>query len=279
MTLFEVYKDSLNKLKNPDVDEIAIRILLCEINNLKSMSDFYVKKDEEIKDLLRFQSYFQQFLDGKPVQYILKKDTFFDHEFFIDSRVLIPRQESEEVVKFAIDKAKEIFGNKELRIADVCCGSGIMGVSLANNLKVSSIIFSDISKDALDVCKVNSSKLAPKVEYYCGNALEKLLENKDKIDVLISNPPYILKSENVDESVLSFEPHVALFADDEFSVYKNIIKHLADIKDKELLAVFEIGTYTRSKLEESIQNTLSKCEYGFVKDVNGKERILYIYLK
>jgi len=279
MTLFEVYKDSLNKLKNPDVDEIVIRILLCEINNLKSMSEFYIKKDEEIRDLQRFQSFFQQFLDGKPVQYILKKDTFFGQEFYVDQRVLIPRQETEEVVKFAIDKAKEIFGNKELRIADVCCGSGIMGVSLANNLKVSSIIFSDISKDALDVCKVNSSKLASKARYYCGNVLEKLLENNDKIDVLISNPPYILKGENIDESVLNFEPHIALFADDEFSVYKNIIKNIADIKDKELLAVFEIGTYTRSNLEEFIQNTLSKCEYDFVKDMNGKERILYIYLK
>ena len=279
MTLFEVYKDSLNKLKNPEVDEIAIRILLCEINQLKSMSDFYIKKDEEIQDLQRYQEYFQRFLDGEPVQYILKKDLFFGQEFCIDNRVLIPRQESEEVVKFAIDKALEIFGNRVLRVADVCCGSGIMGVILANNLKTVSIIFSDISKDALDVCKINSSKLMAKTRYYCGDALEKLIENKDKIDVLISNPPYILKNEPVDESVLKHEPHIALFTNEEFSVYKDIITNLSNVKDQELLAVFEIGNNSRPVLEKLIKETYPDCEYGFVKDMNGKERILYIYLK
>lgn len=279
MTLFEVYKDSLNKLKNPEVDEIAIRILLCEINHLKSMSDFYIKKDEETRDLRRYQEYFQRFLNGEPVQYILKKDVFFGQEFYIDNRVLIPRQESEEVVKFAIDKAKELFGNRVLRVADVCCGSGIMGVSLANNLKISFIIFSDISKGALDVCNINSSKLGAKKRYYCGKALEKLIKNKDKIDVLISNPPYILKSEPVDESVLKHEPHIALFTDEEFSVYKDIITDLSKVKDQELLAVFEIGINSRPVLENLIKETYPNCEYGFVKDMNGKERILYIYLK
>ena len=279
MTLFEVYKDSLNKLKNPEVDEIAIRILLCEINHLKSMSDFYIKKDEEIHDLQRYQQYFERFLNGEPVQYILKKDVFYGNEFYIDNRVLIPRQESEEVVKFAIDKAKEVFGDRVLRIADVCCGSGIMGVSLSNNLKTASVIFSDISKDAIDVCKINSSKLSTKTKYYCGNALNNLIENNDKVDVLISNPPYILKSEQVDGSVLKHEPHIALFANEEFSVYKDIISHLADIKDKQLLVVFEIGINCRPVLEQYIKKTYPKCEYGFVKDMNDKERILYIYLK
>lgn len=279
MTLFEVYNDSLNKLKNPEVDELIIRILLCEINHLKSMTEYYIKKDEEIHDLRRYQRYFERFLNGEPVQYILKKDIFYGNEFYIDNRVLIPRQESEEVVKFAIDKAKEIFGDRVLRIADVCCGSGIMGVSLANNLKTASVIFSDISKDALDVCKINSLKLSTKTKYYCGNALNNLIENNEKVDVLISNPPYILKSEPVDASVLKHEPHIALFADEEFSVYKDIISDLTEIKDKELLAVFEIGINSRPVLEQFVKNTYPKCEYGFVKDMNDKERILYIYLK
>ena len=73
MTLFEAYKQSLKSLKNPDVEEINIRILLSEINQLKTMSDFYLQKDEEIRDLPRFQGYFKRYLDGEPVQYILGK--------------------------------------------------------------------------------------------------------------------------------------------------------------------------------------------------------------
>ena len=73
MTLFEVYKQSLKQLQNPDIEEINIRIILCEINSLKSMSDFYIKKDEEIRDLPQFQSFFNRYLKGEPVQYILGK--------------------------------------------------------------------------------------------------------------------------------------------------------------------------------------------------------------
>ena len=191
MTLIEVYNQSIKKLKNPDVDEIAIRILLCEINGLKTMSDFYLRKDEEIRDLPRYQHYFERFLNGEPVQYILGKTEFLGREFYVDNRVLIPRQESEEVVDFAIKKIHEIFGAAKLDILDVCCGSGIMGVSLAKTINVDKVYFSDISKDAIDVCKINCLNHKVKADFYCEDALNKTLFNKIEVDVLISNPPIL----------------------------------------------------------------------------------------
>jgi len=279
MTLFEVYKQALTKLENPDVDEISVRIILCEINNLKSMSDFYLRKDEEIRDLPRFQRYFGRFLKGEPVQYILRKTTFYNEEFVVDKRVLIPRQESEEVVEFAIKKTHELFGAKKLRIADVCCGSGIMGITLGKQLGYEKICFSDISKDALDVTKINCKNLNVKATYYCGDALEELIKNNEKFDLLISNPPYILENEVVDDAVLNYEPHLALFTDPNFIVYEKIIKNIREIMDKTLLVVFEIGTYSHPKLEEIIKKYCPDAEYNFLKDINGKERILYLYLK
>ena len=279
MTLSEVYSQSLKQLKNPDVEEINIRILLCEINSLKSMSDFYLQKDEEIRDLPRYQQYFDRYLSGEPVQYILGKTEFYGNEFVVDKRVLIPRQESEEVVDFAIKKIHELFGSKKLDIADVCCGSGVMGISLAKNLNVSNVYLSDISNDALDVAKTNSDNLKVKSNLFCGNALDELISSNVKVDILVSNPPYILKNENLDKLVLNFEPHLALFADNDFSIYKNIILNLDKIKKETLLAIFEIGTYTRSVLEPFIKETLPNCEYAFIKDINQKERILYIVLK
>ena len=279
MTLLEVYSQSLKQLKSPDVEEINIRILLCEINSLKSMSDFYLRKDEEIRDLPRYQQYFDAYLSGKPIQYILGKTEFCGSEFVVDNRVLIPRQESEEVVDFAIKKTHQIFGSKKVDIADICCGSGVMGISLAKNLNVDHVYLSDISKEALDVAKANSDKLNVNSTLFCGNALDELILNNINVDILISNPPYILKKENIDESVLSYEPHKALFADNNFSIYKNIISNLYKIKKETLIAVFEIGTFTRSVLEPFIKETLPNCEYSFVKDINQKERILYIVLK
>lgn len=279
MTLSEAYSQSLKQLKNPDVEEINIRILLCEINSLKSMSDFYLRKDEEIRDLPRYQQYFNRYLAGEPVQYILKKTEFLGYEFMVDKRVLIPRQESEEVVDFAIKKIHGLFGSKKVDVLDVCCGSGVMGISLAKKLDTNHLYLSDISKDALEVAKINSDNLKVHSETICGDGLTEIVNRDIKTDVLISNPPYILKNENVDNSVLDYEPHLALFADDDFSIYKNIISNLAKIKKSLLLAVFEIGTYTRSVLEPFIKENLPKCEYAFIKDINQKERILYIVLK
>ena len=276
MTLFEVYKQSIKRLENPDVDEIVVRILLCEINSLKTMSDFYLHKDEEIRDLPRYQSFFDRYLSGEPVQYILGKTEFLDNEFVVNKNVLIPRQESEEVVSFAIKKIQEVFGNQEIDVVDVCCGSGVMGLSLAKKVNVKSLTLSDLSPEAIEVARVNMLKLGINADLCVEDALNAF---DKKVDVVISNPPYILKSEKVDKSVLDNEPHLALFADNEFSVYKSIINKLNSIKKDQLLCVFEIGANTRKVLEKYILNTIPNCSYEFIKDMNGKERILSILIK
>ena len=276
MTLSEVYNQSLKKLQNPAIDEIAVRILLCEINSLKSMTDFYLNKNEEIQDLPRFKQYFDRFLNGEPVQYILNKTTFFGIDLYVDNRVLIPRQESEEVVDFAIKKSTQLFGDKPLSICDVCCGSGAMGIALSQHLKTQQVIFSDISQDALDVCKKNADS---KNLFLCSDGIDELIKENLKVDVLISNPPYILKNEYVDDSVLKFEPHLALFTGESFPVYEKIISKLSCIKKDQLLAVFEIGANTKPILEKMVEKHYPSCEHDFIKDMNGKERIFYLYLK
>ena len=279
MTLFEVYKDSIKQLKNPDVGEINVRILLCEINSLNSMSEFYLKKDEDIRDLQKFYEYFKRFLNGEPVQYILGKTEFLGNEILVDKRVLIPRQESEEVVTFTANKIKEIFGDKKVDILDVCCGSGVMGITLSKMTNCNNLILSDTSNDALCVAKKNLTKNNITATVFCGNALDEIIKNNVKCDVVIANPPYILKSEKVDDSVLKYEPSLALFTDEDFSIYRNIIDNLHLIKKNILLAVFEIGANTRNVIEQFLINKYPDYEFEFKKDMNGKERILYIVIR
>lgn len=279
MTIFEVYKDSLKKLQNPEIEEINIRILLCEINSLKTMSDFFVHKDEEIRDLQEFNKLFDRFLSGEPIQYILEKTTFLGLDFFVDKRVLIPRQESEEVVDFAIRKIKSVFGSKKLDVVDVCCGSGIMGICLAKSLPTNHLYLTDISEDAIEVSKINSKNIEVNALTFVGDALEPIVNENIKCDVLISNPPYILKNEKVEESVLDYEPHQALFTDEDFSIYKKIISSLRSIKKEKLIAFFEIGENTRKVIEPFLIKEFPDYEYEFVKDMNKKERILYIFVE
>ena len=279
MTLYEVYKDSVKKLSNPDTDEIAVRILLCHNNGIKSMSGFYIHKDENIKDFPAFSKQFDEFLSGKPIQYILNETEFLGMNFYVDERVLIPRQETEEVVTQAYLRALQKYGDHVINVADICCGSGVMGITLAKKLKVRYLFMSDISSDAIDVSRKNAENLGVIANFFTGNACDELVKAGAKVDLLVANPPYILNRAEVDKSVLDHEPHIALFADEKLSVYRDIFKALPKLKNKELLCVFEIGYDLKDKLTEIIKETLRNVTFGFVKDINGKERILILELK
>ena len=279
MTLYEVYKDSLTKLKNPDTDEISVRILLCHNNGIKSMSGFYIHKNENIRDLQGFLSQFQRFLDGEPIQYILGETEFLGLNFNVDKRVLIPRQETEEVVTQAYLRALQMFGDSVINVADVCCGSGVMGITLAKKLKVRYLFMSDISEDAIEVAKTNAKRNDVIANFFVGDACEELVKAGAKVDLLVANPPYILNKEEVDKSVLENEPHIALFADEELTVYKHIFEALPKIKNKRLLCVFEIGYDLKEKLIKLLEKTVKNATFGFAKDINGKERILILELR
>ena len=279
MTLYEVYKEAVKKLANPDSDEIAVRILLCHNNDIKSMSGFYIHKNENIRDLPLFLSQFDEFLHGKPIQYILQETEFLGLKFYVDERVLIPRQETEEVVTQAYLWALQKYGEKVINVADICCGSGVMGITLAKKLTVRYLFMSDISKDAIDVSKKNAESQNVIGNFFVGNACDELVKAGAKVDLLVANPPYILNRSEVDDSVLKYEPHVALFADENLSVYKDIFRALPKLKNKYMLCVFEIGYDLKEKLTELIKQRLKNVTFGFVKDINGKERILILELQ
>ena len=279
MTLYEVYKQSVAKLKNPDVDEISVRILLCHNNGIKSMSGFYIHKNENIRDFPLFSEQFQRFLDGEPVQYILGETEFLGHDFYVNLDVLIPRQETEEVVTQAYLRAMQEFGDSVINVADVCCGSGVMGISLAKKLKVRYLFMSDISEKAVEVAKKNAKRNDVIANFFVGNACDELVKAGAKVDLFVANPPYILNKEEVDESVLKYEPHLALFTDENLTIYREIFKSLPKLKDKKMLCVFEIGYDLKDKLTELIKETLKNVTFGFVKDINGKERILIIEIR
>ena len=279
MTLYEVYKESVKKLKNPEVDEISVRILLCHINGIKSMSGFYIHKDENIRDFLGFSEKFDRFLKGEPLQYILGETEFLGLTFKVDNRVLIPRQETEEVVTQAYLRALQMFGDHVINVADVCCGSGVMGITLAKKLTVRYLFMSDISKDAIDVAKENAKNNDVIANFFVGNACEELVKAGAKVDLFVANPPYILNRKEVDESVIKYEPHLALFIDENLQVFRDIFRDLPKIKNGKMLCVFEIGYDLKDKLTELIKNTLKNVTFGFIKDINGKERILILELK
>ena len=268
MTLFEAYQEGLKLLKNPEQEEINLRMLLCENNQLNSMSDFYLHKNENIQDLQRYFEELHRFLSGEPIQYILKKETFFGDDFYVDKRVLIPRNETEEVVEFTIGKIKEKYGDKKVKIADVCTGSGCIGCELFKHSNTEHVYFSDISSEAIQVAEQNGTKFGVKGSYYVSDCLDYLNET---VDVVVSNPPYILKKGDVDQSVLDYEPHLALFIDDDLTIYRKIIEKAISLNVP--LLVFEIGYDLVEKLNKLTKEIAQDYKVEFKKDINGKFRI------
>lgn len=274
----EVYFSSIKELKNQN-QEIEVRILLSHFNNIKSMTDYYLSLDKDMQNYGEYKTLFKKYLNGEPIAYLINEAEFYGDNFYVDENVLIPRNDSEEVVEFALELIKKTFGEKSVTIADVCTGSGCLGIELAKHSNCKKVYLTDISEKALKVAKKNASNLLKtKYEILEGDSLKPIERILNEIDVLISNPPYILNKENVDDSVLKYEPHLALFTSKNLDVYRSILKTVSSSNKSIKIIVFELGDEIKGLLENLIKESLPKASYEFRKDMNGKNRMVGIIL-
>tara|TARA_Y100000768_G_C23897865_1_gene643540 strand:- start:230 stop:1078 length:849 start_codon:yes stop_codon:yes gene_type:complete len=185
--------------------------------------EYYRVSDEEVY-LHRYSEFFYKILEGVPLEYINKNAYFYRSSFYVDERVLIPRSETEILVEDSIKFVKETFCDN-YKIAEVGVGSFVIGLSLMCELddKVFSFVGGDISEDALNVAKVNLFRHKNSIPSQAEVALiqsDRLERISGKYHFIVSNPPYIKRTENalgVHSKTLEYEPDVALFIeDDEF---------------------------------------------------------------
>lgn len=232
----------------------------------------YLKKylpEEKLNDGLK------RLEKGEPVQYIVGNVDFYGLIFNVNPCVLIPRFETEELVSKTIEYIKEYF-NYPIKAVDLGTGSGCIAVTiknkLGNNVDMSAV---DISKAALEVAKENAENNNAEITFYHGDMLEPL---NDKYDVIISNPPYIRKDEEIMNIVRNNEPSIALFADnDGLANYEKILKSAKNyLKERSLLA-FEIGFNQADKIisiaKQYFPNSIIKVE----KDMQERDRFIFIF--
>jgi len=260
-------------------NELAIREIICHIQGYTEMTDFFVNSDAEIADLQLFQSFFARFLNGEPVQYILNNARFLDMNLYVDNRVLIPRMETEEVVKYAFEKIREYFFDSSLVIADIGTGSGAIALAMAKELPKARVVATDISNDALNVARHNAKKFNFDIEFFEGDTLQPLYFNRIKANIIISNPPYITNVSEIDDSVIQFEPYQALVDKEELKIYKDILTMCPPISNKPCLLIFEIGHDMREKMSELIKKYVPNSIWEIKQDINGKDRMISIYIE
>ena len=274
------YEQAYHKYLNEEnINDYILRVLIMAVQEMDGdMSDFFIK-DEELKDEELLKTYIDRVIKGEPYQYVINKARFLDYTFYVDSNVLIPRLETEELVITLIKKIENKFINQKINIIDVGTGSGCIAISLKKQFENAHVFASDISLDALEVAKYNADKLKAEIDFLSGNMLEPIIEKNIKFDVLISNPPYIQNKYEVDKNVLDYEPHLALFAEHGIDFYEIILKDATKIMNSNGLIAFEFNYDQKDQIEDLIKKYIENAEYSFYRDFNNKWRYVIISIK
>ena len=280
MTIRELLRESETMLDDTNKDCNVAKVLFYHLAN-KEPHQLYLMMDEEVEDELyqAFQAGIKRYMDGEPIQYIKGKETFFSRDFIVNEDVLIPRYDTEELVENILYKIDDYFEDYEsIDLCDVGTGSGAIAISLALEESKLNVVATDISKEALEVARLNAQELGANIEFYQGDMLEPLIDREMKVDIFVSNPPYIPVEQDIESVVKDNEPHVALFGgNDGLYFYRKIFSKVQSvIKDRALVA-FEMGFDQRELMCQAVEHYFPNIPYEIIKDINGKDRMLFIY--
>ena len=207
-----------------------------------------------------------------PLSHLVGFEYFYDRKFKVTKDVLSPRMETEELIYKVIEYIKSINKNN-IKILDLCTGSGIIGITLRKELESKSleVVASDISEEALKVAKENAIMNEAEVKFIQSDIFENINE---KFDIIVSNPPYIAYNDKItmEDNVLNYDPHLALFAEEDgMYFYREIVENAKEYLEEDGIVFFEIGYDQREKILKLANENGFKAEV--YKDINGRDRM------
>lgn len=270
------FRESLPSIYDlQEVDSFFYLIL----NNFHQMSrvDLALKPDFEIDELeiQKWKNIIDQLQLQKPIQYILGETEFYGLRFKVNSSVLIPRPETEELVDWILKNNSN--KSKQLRILDIGTGSGCIPITLARNLNNSEVSAVDISRDALKVAEVNAEINKVKVNFIEMDIL-KTTKLSERYDIIVSNPPYVreLEKQKMHKNVLEFEPHIALFVEDEDPLlfYLKITQLASKSLSEGGQLYFEINQYLGERMVQLLSDYKFR-DIEICKDIFGNDRMIF----
>ena len=239
-----------------------------------NLTDMLIHQDEELSPYIKgeVEKILRRLLKYEPIQYITGEARFHGMELKVRPGVLIPRPETEELVDIIIDENKD---REDLRVLDLCTGSGCIALALARNLPFSKVTGVDFSSETLEVAKENSDSLKTKIELVKADIFD--WKPTGKYDIIVSNPPYVMDKEalTMERNVLDYEPHEALFVRDEDPLI--FYSRIADIALESLepggKLYFEINPLEAEALKSLLQSK-GFTDLTLLRDSSGKLRFL-----
>src|SRR5690554_6099048 len=215
LTEYQTYfNQQLQPLYDDDERKALFTMVIDEVLNY-SRADMVLKKENKIPSAYqsRLEKIVSQLQQEIPIQYIFEKAYFYGYEFKVSPATLIPRPETEELVEWVLIEMKKQ-PQKKWRVLDIGTGSGCIPITIKKEFPLAEVFAIDISVDALAVAKKNAENLNVPITFIEQNILT--TEYLDSYDMIISNPPYVrnLEKAEIKNNVLHYEPHLALFVED-----------------------------------------------------------------
>lgn len=224
------------------------------------------------KELL--DSAFEQLKEGRPIQYITGEAWFHGLKLHVGPSVLIPRPETSQLVDIIVD---DFAGQQDLRVIDLCTGSGAIAIALSRSLPFSRVTAVEIDKKALAVAEINGRDLKCNIDWLCADVL--VTENlpRSSFDIIVSNPPYIPEKEigEIADIVFKNEPELALLVPDNDPIifYKSIAAWGYEHLSRNGKLYFEINPHY-AKDVESMLKAVGFADVDIIRDLYGKLRFV-----
>ncbi|TDL32950.1 peptide chain release factor N(5)-glutamine methyltransferase [Jeotgalibacillus sp. S-D1] len=280
--IFEALNWASSYLEDFNREKHGAELLLRHVLQL-DYTAFYTNIREEMKesDVYQFKKMIEEHAAGTPVQHIIGSESFYGRDYIVNSHVLIPRPETEELIYYGLERSAGIFAKgQSLHCADIGTGSGAIAITLKLERPSWQVTAVDISSEALAVAKENAKKLKAEVQFAQGDLLADL-DASMTFDLVLSNPPYIPHGdlEGMSDIVVDHEPHQALFAEEEgLILYRRMCEQLPEFMNRPGMIGFEVGAGQGEQVAGLLKASFPKDEVDIVFDINGKDRMVFCRL-
>ncbi len=276
MNLKELFRNYFNDLKNEygvNESNSILDLLFEDLGYPKEYRLLNPETELNKKQLEKLEKFKNELLEHKPVQYILGYAWFMDMKLMVNSSVLIPRQETEELVHIVYKENR----GKLSKVLDIGTGSGCIAISLSLKMKNAKISGTDISKEALRIAKMNAENLKADVHFFNDDILDPDdTKYPDRLDIIVSNPPYVTLSEkkHISPNVLNYEPGTALFVSDKnpLKYYRKILTFAQEKLTNKGKVYFEINEKYGQEIKDLFEEN-NFAEIRIISDIHGKNRI------
>jgi len=274
-TYFEALKWASLFIKKHQLEEESGKFLLLERQQWRE-TDLLKRYQDEMPDaiFLQFKQDVQRYSEGIPAQYVIGSAPFYGRTFKVNQDVLIPRPETEELVEWILMDNQQV---DDISVLDVGTGSGAIGLSVKAEQPNWQVTVTDISAEALKVAEENSNQLKLQVELLKGDLLEPVRGRT--FDIIVSNPPYIAADEVslMDQSVIDYEPKMALFAEHNgLRIYERLAEALKQKKVKAKALYLEIGFKQAKAVKQIFVEAFPLARVTVKKDMENHDRMVRV---